>query len=53
MNSTALMVAKATQFLFRNNEQKKRYTLLIIVLVTIGLCLVAGEMMQMSPSLVG
>ena len=33
MNSTALMVAKAAQFLFRNNEQKKRYTLLIIVLV--------------------
>ena len=33
MNSTALMVAKAAQFLLRNNEQKKRYTLLIIVLV--------------------
>lgn len=33
MNSTALMVAKAVQFLLRNNEQKKRYTLLIIVLV--------------------
>ena len=33
MNSTALMVAKAAQFLVRNNEQKKRYTLLIIVLV--------------------
>lgn len=33
MNSTALMVVKAAQFLLRNNEQKKRYTLLIIVLV--------------------